>query len=155
MLGFAIWLFVVFSKKVSGRLLWVSAAGFIIVNIFLTNGMYVPLLRFQGGSQAGRYIRTHSISPGDVVLYKPEDAFSSVHFYAQGIIDATDNLPGVQNRKYVLTMDKGLDELKQSGRPFDIEKQGQLFKVSELTPEFLNPEKRKNEVKNYYLLKLK
>ena len=52
-------------------------------------------------------------------------------------------------------MDNGLKELQQSGRPFDILKQGESFKVSELTPEFINPKTRSKELKNYYLVKMK
>ena len=36
-----------------------------------------------------------------------------------------------------------------------MEKQGTLFKVSELTPEFLNPTTRSKVLKSYYLLKIK
>ncbi len=52
-------------------------------------------------------------------------------------------------------MDKGLNDLQHAGLAYTIEKQGPVFKVSELTPEFLNPAKRSSVVKNYYLVKLK
>ena len=35
--GLALWLYLAFSKKVAGKLLWLPAAGIIIVNLFLTN----------------------------------------------------------------------------------------------------------------------
>jgi 4-amino-4-deoxy-L-arabinose transferase-like glycosyltransferase len=151
----ACWLYIAFHKHLQGKLLWLSACGFIIVNIFLTNCMYYPLLQYQAGSMTGRYIHSHSIAPADVASYNIDDPLTSIHFYAGGLVSRIDNLKDIQARKYLLTADAGLAELKQSGRGFEIAIQGQLYKVSELTPEFLNPKTRNKEVKNYYLVHLK
>jgi hypothetical protein len=51
-------------------------------------------------------------------------------------------------------MDKGLRVLRQNGYSFDIEKEGVLFTVSQLTPEFLNPDTRDSAVHKYYFLKM-
>ena len=76
-------------------------------------------------------------------------------FYSQQVIHGIDTLPELKNRKFLVTMDKGLAELKQQGYAFEIKKQGVAFKVSELTPEFINPKTRSTTVKNYYLVMLK
>ena len=149
------WLYLAFHKKLQGKLLWLSAGGFIMVNIFLTNQVYSSLLTYQVGSMTGKYIHAHAIPPADVVYYKIDDPLTSIHFYAQGIINHADNLKDTGPGKYVITSDAGMNDLRQAKYSFDIETSGQLYKVSELTPEFLNPGTRNKETKNYYLLHLK
>ena len=153
--GFIAWLYTAFSKPLKGKLFWLSAGAMIIVNFFLTNHVYYTLLQYQCGSQAGRYIHSQSILPDEIAQYKMEDPINSIHFYSQGVVSGIDTLSGIHNRKYILTMDKGLNDLKQNGYAFDIVKQGGLFKVSELTPAFINPKTRAGALKNYYLVKLK
>lgn len=151
---FAGWLYLAFRKQLIGKFFWLSASGIIIVNIFLTNHLYYTLLHYQVGSQIGRYIYKQAIPEKDIVTFKMEDPLNSLPFYAQEVIQKTDSIGGVVNRKYILTMDKGMDTLRQKGFVFDIEKQGVLYKVSELTPDFLNPATRSSALKNYYLLKV-
>lgn len=154
-IGFSFWLYLAFSKAVRAKLLWLSAAGMIIINIFLTNYVYYTLLQYQVGSQIGRYIHSSSIPAKDIIYYKMDDPMNSVHFYAQQVIPSTGELMYIQDKKYLITMDKGLQELQKNSVAYSLVKQGVLFKVSELTPPFLNPATRSKEVKPYYLLKLK
>jgi len=138
-----------------GKIFWLSASGMIIINIFLTNHLYTTLLQYQAGSQAGRFIYSHSIPANDVVIYKMDDPLNSIQFYAQGSITSIETFPQMKNRNYMLTMDPGLKSLKENGYQYDVVQSGESFKVSELTGPFLNPKTRKAEVKNYYLIKLK
>lgn len=154
-IGFSFWLYLAFSKAIRSKLLWLSAAGMIIINIFLTNYVYYTLLQYQVGSQIGRYIHNSSIPAKDIIYYKMDDPMNSVHFYAQQVIPSAGELMYIQDKKYLITMDKGLQELQKNNIAYNIVKQGILFKVSELTPPFLNPATRSKEVKPYYLLKLK
>jgi len=152
---FIFWLYLAFRRSLNGKLLWLSATAMIVANIFLTNHVYVELLQYQAGSQVGRYIHTHSINTDEIAQYKVEDPLSSICFYARELVPVIDGLSGIQNKKYILTTDRGLNDIKQKGLAFDIAKQGTLFKVSELTPAFINPKTRQYELKNYYLIKLK
>jgi 4-amino-4-deoxy-L-arabinose transferase-like glycosyltransferase len=153
--GFLVWLFIAFRKNLAGKLLWLPASGLIIVNVFLTNHLYYNLLQYQAGSQVGRFIYTNRIPTDSVFIYKMEDPLNAIHFYAQGVIHDLNTIENLTPSKHILTMDGGLNDLKQKGYSLDIEKQGSLYKVSELTPEFLNPKTRDNAVKNYYLVRLK
>ena len=153
--GFALWLYLAFKKSLKGKLFWLPAAGMIIINVFLTNHVYNTLLNYQVGSQAGRYIYNNSIPSQDLLFYKMEDPLNSLNFYAQETINGTKTLSPVPDKKYMLTMDKGLQEMKLLGYNFDIIKQGKVFKVSELTPDFLNPATRDKATGNYYFLKIK
>ena len=152
---FIAWLYFAFRKPLKGKIFWRTASAIVIANIFLTNIVYHTLLKYQVGSQAGRYIHANKIQSSDIAVYKLHDPLNSLNFYAQEEIEDLDTITNIKERKYLLTMDDGLNELKQQNQPFDIIKQDVSFKVSELTPEFLNPKTRSSQVKNYYLVKLK
>lgn len=151
-----IWLYIAFKKQLPGKLLWISAAGILLVNILLTNFFYYNLLKYEVGATAGRHIKKSNINTDQVFAYRMKDPINALPFYANGVIQKSDTpltvLPKVD---YVLTMDSGLNELQMKGYKYDIAYQGKLFKVSELTPDFLNPNTRDKATSNYYLLKLK
>jgi hypothetical protein len=148
------WLYFALRSKVAGKFFWLSASAIIIANIFVSNHLYPTLLKYQSGSQVGRYIREHHIDPKQVGLYKMDDVVNSLHFYADGIINVADSASGFASHKYILTMDRGLADIKQNGYKYSVEKQGQLFKVSELTVQFINPATREAQLRPYYLLKI-
>ena len=149
------WLYLAFRKGLTGKLLWLSAAGITIVNLFLTNHLYPTLLQYQAGSQAGQYIHSHNITTTDVGIFKMDDPLNSIQFYAQGTVTIVDTITQLRDQHYLLTMDAGLQQLKENGYQYDIALQRQLFKVSELTGPFMYPPTRHNEVRNYYLVRLK
>ncbi len=152
---FGIWLFLAFRRSLTGKIFWLSASGMVIINIFISSCIYPALLQYQLGSQVGRYIHEKSIPANEVGIYKVNDGVNSINFYAQGNVTTIDTLTNLHDKKYILTMDKGMEDLAKNGYHFNIEKQGHFFKVSELTPEFLNPKTRSNALRNYYLLNLK
>ena len=153
-LGLAFWLYLLFSRTMTGKLLMLPAVGIIIVNVFLTNFFYHRLMDYQVGSQVGRYIREHGIPAGEVAVYRIEDPINSIQFYANGSIKSIDTTADAHKYKYVLTMPKHLDAIKASGILYYIIRQGDFYKVSELTPEFLNPNTHDKAVKQYCLLKI-
>lgn len=151
----ALLLYVAFNKAIKGKILWLSAACIIMVNIFLTNHVYYNLLKYEVGTQVGRYVYNHNIPADNMMAYKMHDPLNSLDFYAQRVIEFTDTLPKTAGRQYILTMDNGLDTFKQHGHTYDILDKGKFYKVSELTPQFLNPNTRDSAISNYYLIKLK
>ena len=152
--GLVVWFYLALSKKLDGKVLWLPAIGMIIANVFLTNCLYYTLLQYQVGNQAGRYIKEQHIPPAELISYKMRDPLNSLDFYADAILPSADTLVNISGKKYVLTMDEGKNDLLKAGRSFKILKQGDLFKVSELTPEFLNPATRSNTLRRYYVLKM-
>ncbi len=153
-LSFIAWLYLVFRKNIQGKLLWVSAAGMMLLNIFVTHFFYYHLLQYQLGSQLGRYIKSENIPADKIIAYRVGDPLNSLPFYANRLIkrpDSLSNTPGT----YIITMDEGIHDLQQKGYPYEIERKGERFKVSELTLEFINPQTRAKAVNNYYLVKLK
>lgn len=161
MLAIALWItgaaiigYVAFIRKPAGRLLLIPAITMIVANVFITNFLYYTLLQYQVGSQIGRYVHDNHISSHDFMAYKMKDPLNALNFYAQQMLDATDTLPNIHDPKYVLTMDDGYKEMQANGYQCTVVKQGDLFKVSELTPEFLNPQTRHNATSKYYLLQV-
>lgn len=154
MAGAAILCYIAFVRKPAGRLLLIPAAAMIIANVFLTNFVYYQLLTYQVGPQAGRYILEHKIPSAEFANYKVRDPLNSLDFYAQQLLGGSDTLPNIVGKKYVLTMDEGLADLQRNNYKYTTLLQGDLFKVSELTPEFLNPNTRNKATKKYYLLRV-
>lgn len=153
--GCLAWVYLAASKRVAGKLLWLPAAAMVVANVFLTHYLYQPLLHYQVGARMGRYVHDNRIAASDLWIYKVDDPLNSFHFYAQYVLHGTNDLAATNDKKYVLTMGPGLQDLLAQGRVADTVVQGELFKVSELTPDFLNPATRHKAVRPYYLLRMK
>ncbi len=151
----ALWLYLAFSQRLTAKAFWLPGICLIMTNILLTNFVYYTLLQYQVGSQIGKYVHEKHIPASDITFYKVSDPLNALSFYAQEIIQGKDDSSLAKSYKYVLTMDEGMQKLRDAGASFDIEKQGKLFKVSELTPEFLSPATREKAIKSYYLLKMR
>lgn len=153
-LSFITWLYLVFKKNIQGKMVWVSAAGMMLLNIFVTHFFYYHLLQYQLGSQLGRYIKKENIPADKIIAYRVGDPLNSLPFYAERLINRSDSLSNTPGT-YIITMDEGINDLQQKGYPYEIEQKGERFKVSELTPEFINLKTRNKAVNNYFLVKLK
>lgn len=150
----ATWLYMAQSKKLSGKLLWLPAAGMIMVNFFLTNFFYVPLLNYQVGSQVGQYFKAQKTDLKTVRAYRTQDPINAIQFYAQGEIKSTDTTADIAPGQIVLTSTKGLETFTGTSTKYSVLKQGYFYKVSELTLPFLNPATRSTEAKQYYILRI-
>lgn len=145
-----LWLFILFHKKIAFKPLWASVAAIMIANVFMSLHFYAQLLKYQVGSQVGRYIK-QNLPKKSVGVYVSEDAINSVSFYADKLIPRVDS---VHKEDYIITMAKGLDSLKRQQIPYEIITSGTYFSVSQLTPAFLNPATRSEVIRTYYLLKI-
>lgn len=151
-----IWLYIAFAKRITGKLFWLSASAIMLCNIFITNFFYYHLLEYEVGAKMGKYLHNHHIAADNVFVYRLEDPIDALPFYAHGFIKSSDTmLLSFPTVKYVLAGDTGMNELRVREYKFDIVKHGKFFKVSELTPQFLNPATRDSATKNYYLLKMR
>ena len=147
-----LWLYLLLSKKLGAKVFWLPVTGMIIANIFMTHYFYYPLLKYQVGSVIGKTIRKEKIAASDYISYKVFDPLNALGFYSGEILPGGDTLSLIGNRHYVLTMDQGLKDLQAYGYKYTLLHQGEAFKVSELTPEFINPATRAKAVKKYYLV---
>lgn len=145
-----LWLLILFHKKIAFKPLWASVAAIMIANVFMSLHFYPQLLKYQVGSQVGRFIK-QNLPKKPVGVYVSEDAINSVSFYADKLIPRVDS---VHKEDYIITMAKGLDSLKRQQIPYEIITSGTYFSVSQLTPAFLNPATRSEVIRTYYLLKI-
>jgi len=145
------WLVLVFKKSISGKMVWTSASAIIIANVFMSLHFYPQLLKYQAGSQVGRFIKQY-YPDKKVTAFAPEDPLNAISFYADKIIGLNYK---PQKKDIILTMQKGLDSLEQQQLHYNILTQGKYFSVSQLTPEFLNPATRDSATHIYYLLEIK
>ncbi len=150
-----IWAYMMLKKQLRHKILWGSTAAIIIVNVLFTNHFYYKLLQFQLGSQAGRFIKAKNIAPAGIIAFRVDDPLNSLPFYAGHSIAINSELDAVKGKEYVLTTNEGLGLLKDQGYTVTIIKQMERFKVTELTPEFLNPATRSKALVPYYLAKLR
>lgn len=141
-------------KTVSKKLLSISLALIIGLNIFLSLWFYPQILQYQAGNEAARFIRKQKLDPVKLLMYKFSGNGVALHFYSRHIIPKTDTLINIQKGMLLITLDDGLQSLKESGRNFEIIKKGLDYHVTALTGKFLNKETRDQQCKNYYIIKL-
>ncbi|NDC43217.1 MAG: hypothetical protein EBZ77_16990 [Chitinophagia bacterium] len=150
--GVSVWVFLAIRRPLQGRFVVLAATAMTVANLLLGGFVYYALLQYQAGSQVGRYLKEHRIPQHDCTVFKMRDPMNALSFYSGVNYGFTDTIVHVPATGYVLTMDEGLADLRQAGYRFNVIRQDSLFKVSELTAEFLNPKTRGNAVKPYYLL---
>ncbi len=152
-LAVLVWL--IYTRKNDDRenMVFPAALGMILVNVFLTHYFYFELMKYQVGTQVGKYIHDQELPVDKVRILHMNDPLNSLHFYAQGVIGGADtNYLSTTQGMYFLTQEEGLAYLQRQGGKVDIISQGKFFKVSQLTPTFLNHKNRPSVLKNYFLV---
>ena len=152
--GVATWLYVLLKKNVQGKILWSGAIAIIVANIFMTNHFYYNLLGYQAGSKIGRTIYQQNIPASKLKIVDCSDPLDAMHFYAQRAIKRVDTLPAVQHGDYWVTTRDCIMDAQQKGFGVDTVQEVDYYKVSELTPEFLNPDTRAKALKKCYLVRV-
>jgi 4-amino-4-deoxy-L-arabinose transferase-like glycosyltransferase len=151
--GLLYWLFLVV-RKCHTKTFWAGAAAIMIANIFMSNHFYRRLLDFQLGSSLGKYISQHKAPSGSLSSYRVEDPLNALHFYAGQVIPRNDSLNNLRKGDWLITMETGLDSLRAKGFDLKLIRKQHFFKVSELTPQFLNPATRAQSLKTACLIEL-
>lgn len=155
-IALSVYFFVVLRSDLKGKIIWTAATAIILINVFLTHHFYYELMKYQVGIVVGKYIKTHDIPNSKIIAYRMHDPLNSLHYYAQRVIRVKDTKGYLPSQKddYILTQFDGLKELQQRGFELQTLIEGELFKVSELTPDFINIHKRSNAVSTYYFCKI-
>jgi len=147
-------LIILLNKAISKKLFSISLALIIGLNVFLSLWFYPQVLKYQAGNEAAHFIEKQKLDPGKLLMYKFSGNGVALHFYSRHIIPKIDTLLNIQPGMLLITLDDGLQSLKESGRNFEIIKQGLDYHVTALTGKFLNKETRDQQCKNYYIIKL-
>ncbi len=151
-----IWIWTLLRNRGGQRALWISAMGIMLVNFFLTNFFYYPLLKYEVGAVVGKYVFAHGIPQSRLWAWRMEDPLDAIHFYARMVVRKSEDYPAPGAKgDYLLLMRKALTSLDSAGQPYTIVQQGRLFKASEMTPEFLNLKTRDSATKPWCLVLLR
>lgn len=151
-LAFSIWLWVALHKKIQAQMFWVSTAAIMLGNVFITHHFYYQLLQYQLGSSVGKYMKAHNINTDKLTLYELDHPLNALHFYADRLITLDTNM---QAGSYVLTSYTGIKNLQAKQKPYELLKEGDYFKVTELNLIFLNNATRHKETERYYLVRMR
>lgn len=138
------------------RSVLIGASAMFLINIFLTHYFYYQLMQYQIGNSVGRFMKAQKISAKDVIAYRVHDPLPSLHFYADGVVrrfELKGYIPSNEGQ-YLLTEQEGYEELLERGYKMQIAFQGRLFKVSELTGDFMNARSRIHATRPYYFCKI-
>jgi 4-amino-4-deoxy-L-arabinose transferase-like glycosyltransferase len=173
--GAAGWLWCALSHKFVGKVLWLPAIAIIIVNFFFTNFFYYPLLQYQVGSAVGHNATQWGIDVARLRVLDVDDPLNALHFYAGRQVPSADLPTQLSAGQYVLAGNTGIEKIM--GGPFTVANingqeqivavantgttpplhvihKGVFYKVSELTPDFMNPNTRAKAVKPYYVVQM-
>jgi 4-amino-4-deoxy-L-arabinose transferase-like glycosyltransferase len=142
------------NKQLNRKLIAVSFALIIGLNIFLSSWFYPQLLQYQSGNVVGRYIVDENIPADKFFFYKFTGSGKAIHFYAKHIIGKIDSLDAATTGMYLYTSDEGLNQIQQSGKLHVIEKEGLDYHVTALSGKFLNKKTREEQCQKYYVVKM-
>jgi hypothetical protein len=131
------------------RLLTTCVLTIILINICLDTGFYPKLLEFQAAIPVSRFIRENQLNKERIYLYWV-DRSRSLDFYSNYSFRSTEQPDSLSEGDYLLTTQKGMGAINRTR--FRIIDSGMTFHVSTLSFPVLNPETRKNNSDEYYLM---
>jgi 4-amino-4-deoxy-L-arabinose transferase-like glycosyltransferase len=153
--GFVFWIGLLRKKMLHGKILWISVCTMLIVNAVLSSHFYPELLKYQVSSQMGRYIKDKQLPKEEIGAFRMEKRLHAFHYYADTVLNVDDSIRILNVNRYILTNDDGRKAVDSAGYKYNIVKEGKMFDVTKLTIPFLNPNKRNEVVRNYYLLQIR
>ncbi len=146
--------FVVFKKLNSAaeKIVIPTVVVAIAFNLMMAVHFYPRLLTYQAASQAGKYVvKNHIPVAGIKFLKNPGLSFA---FYAKDIRIPIATLNNLKKGDYLFVDEKDLAKIKKQQRKFVVVKTFPSFRVTHLTPTFLNKRTRKRVLKTRYLIRL-
>ncbi len=144
-----------FAIRGSGFVIRASAAAILAFNL-LMSGFYFPaIMRYQPGSDFGRYARVHRDTPFVTYHYLAgyEDVFYSQQAPPPDIWDRHTLMARLQEKRHLIvaTSEYGWKDMQQAGIKLKLIEHRQSYKVSSLTVAFINPATRASVCENVYL----
>ncbi len=132
-----------------------SGLAVLIVSLFANLIFYPDLLKYQSGNEVAFYINKNL--PG-IPVARIGIIMPSGEFYLDrhmGITDSSSIAEKKLSKPVLLFLTAGeMEQLKRTGSQFEMVKEFNDFHVTVLTPEFLNPKTREQQLEKRYLVKL-
>ncbi|CAN5232589.1 glycosyltransferase family 39 protein [soil metagenome] len=145
--------FLIFNKSWRPKLIYLGIVTAICLNLILHTGFYPALLKYQAGSETGKWVKKNKIPNDQFVVFDYETS-RSLNFYAGRnvpiIHDPRSLKPGIQ----LITGQEGRSVLDSLHAKYVVIEQKQNFPVTLLDMGFLNPYTREKEVEPYYIIKI-
>ena len=135
------------------HLFFTTAYTILAINVFASLYFYHELLKFQEGSEVGRYIRRQNLAKDKFFTYK-YPVTSSLQFYSRRIVENKDSANQVGIDDWLLTDEKGLTELQTANWDLKFVETGNTFSVSNMTTQFVNAATRDSVLGQYFLVKV-
>ncbi|HEX8333836.1 MAG TPA: glycosyltransferase family 39 protein [Segetibacter sp.] len=153
-IAFGATLYIHFSKKVPlPRLFLLSFFTITGINLFLNTGLYPQLLKYQAGSEVGRFVLEKNLPKERVVLHN-FPVGRSMHFYGKSIYRTSDSLNQLRKGDIILTSEDRIPTLGSASFKPTILFKGQDYHISTLDLKFINPKRRGGETKKYVLARI-
>jgi len=140
-------------KNISYYLIKLSVFSFLLINLFLNSWIYPSLLKYQGGNNMGRFIRTNNIPAKNTFIYE-EHVWHSLHFYSNNIIVNKYDLNTVLPGDYLIVTGEKINDFAKAGLSYEVVYKVQTYGVSRLQLKFLNPSRRKELTEEIILIKI-
>ena len=136
------------------KMIYTSIYTILIFNVLLIFYVYPTLLKYQMGSELGRYIEAEKIPTNQTYLL---DLYltHSLCFYSKHIFELVGiNDERIKKDNLLITVDAGLEKLKSQKVLFETIKQVGGYRITMLNWKFLNPDTRDASLTKYYLVKI-
>lgn len=145
-------IFVIPSTTILQKALYRTVLASVFVNLFLNWVLYPDLLKYQSGSEAGKWMNAHY--KGVPVVQLSEAPYNyPLEFYADQPLKTVERLENMRNRPFLLYAPaKYTDSLKATGGDIRVVKQFEQFHISKLTGKFINKATRQQKTEIYDVL---
>lgn len=127
---------------------------FLLVNLFLNSWIYPSLLKYQGDSNVGRYLKEHNIPAKKTFIYQ-DHVWHGLHFYNNDIIAHKDSLSAVFPGDYLIVTGKKINDIIKANIDYEIVYKVETYSVSRLKIKFLIPSRRNELTDQVVLIKIK
>lgn len=141
--------------------LYFSVAAICSFNLLFSLFYFPEMLKYQQGNSFGKYVYEHAAEKNGFVFYHYSNDFSTT-FYAQRMPDTTlwsreglRDFLQTKNTALIITNQHGVDELKSDNVLFEIIREQDAIRISQLNLKFLNPATRESVCRKMYLVSVK
>jgi 4-amino-4-deoxy-L-arabinose transferase-like glycosyltransferase len=153
-LCFVVYLIIFLRKNITHYLLYVCLYSIICMNIFLSSIVYPSLLKYQVGTNVGKWINEQKLEKQNIFIFKTH-IWHALHFKTNKIIAHKDELNAILKDDIIITTKDNLTIFNEANRGYDMLYTTETFDVTRLTLNFLNPQKREKVTTLYVIIKIK
>ncbi len=139
-------------KKLDERIVIPTVIAAVAFNLMMSANFYPNLLRYQAGSQAGKYIVENKVRVSKIVQL--DNTSLSFDFYAKDIMPPDTTLNNLKKGDWLFVDETELKKVENHQLKFKIVKTFASFRVTGLNTTFLYRKTRSKSLKKKYIIKL-